>query len=266
MSRKDYNIDELLSLEEKNSIIEEYGQTDLAKLFKDYRPNYKPLYQKSNPLDQKIAVGITGEEKELITNELYQIRRHDSKTSLSSVVRSRATGDIDIMTWRERAVIGLQELSRDEYNRVEVRKNVKKYLTLFDNAEDEEDEYSHNLSLIHWQNALEELSRPTERRGFRMSGRVTFNEANHIRWRAGRLTLTVADYMRFLIFGYEPFTDGDRHMSIDARRRFYISIIDVADNGWRDAPQIEECPNCTRYAKENKELQDKLRRISELRF
>ena len=73
--------------------------------------------------------------------------------------------------------------------------------------------------------------------------------------------MTVADYMRYLVFGYTPFTENDRHLSIDARRRFYISVLDVAANGWGTPPHTEECENCARYAHENKELRAKLDRL-----
>lgn len=111
---------------------------------------------------------------------------------------------------------------------------------------------------------LVELGRPTIRRSSRMSGRLTFNEANLIRWRAGRLTITVADYMRFLIFGYLPFSENDRHLSIDSRRRFYVAILDVIQNGWGNPPKVEECPNCARYTHENQQLREKLERLRHL--
>lgn len=261
MSKKELN--ELLSIKNKERIVEEIGNKDLIQVFEGYEPTYKPIIQKKSPLDQQISFGITESEKKQIAEEVKEMKKAGEKVTISSLVRSRAIGEIDIEEWRERALTGLRELSSDKWDKDKLEKDLNHAIRKYEevdpaNPDHEEDEIVLRREIERLRLALEELERPTERRGLRMSGRVTFNEANHIRWRAGKLTLTVADYMRFMIFGYVPFTEQDRHLSIDARKRFYIAVLDVAENGWGRPPHIEECPNCARYAEEVDELRKRL--------
>lgn len=258
--------DELLSYEARKEILKEIGQEDLLKIFDNYKPNYKPIQRKKSPLDQQISLGISKEERKIIANEIKEIKRTGEKVTISSLVRSRAISEIDLEAWRERAKIGLKELNSLKWNKPEIEKKLRQCYSQFDEIEDDDDESALVLSkkIKEYEAMIIELDRPTIRRSSRMSGRVTFNEANLIRWRAGRLTITVADYMRFLIFGYLPFSENDRHLSIDARRRFYVAILDVVQNGWGNPPEVEECPNCARYAHENQQLREKLERLRNL--
>ena len=111
---------------------------------------------------------------------------------------------------------------------------------------------------------LNSLKKQNRKRGYRVSTRVTYEEANTIRWRAARLSITVPDYMRYVIFGYLPFTDADYNLSLEARKRFYVSIIDVYKNGWGEIPEVNECPNCARYKHEIEVLRDKVSRYEML--
>lgn len=256
---------ELLSYETRKGIIKNLGQQELLKIFDDYKPNYKPIERKQSPLDQQISIGISRHEKEQIANEIKSIKRAGDTITISSLVRSRAIGEIDLGAWRERAELGLSELNSIKWNKQAIEANLRKLHNEFDNLnDDDESEIVIGQKINRYQAMQEELNRPTIRRSSRMSGRVTFNEANLIRWRASRLTVTVADYMRYLIFGYLPFTENDRHLSLVARRRFYVAIIDVAENGWGNPPVVQECPNCARYAHENKVLREKLERLRKL--
>lgn len=257
---------ELLSYDTRKKILKDLGQKDLLKIFDDYKPSYKPIERKQSPLDQQISLGISKEERERIAREIKAIKNTGEGITISSFVRSRAIGDIDLAEWRERAEVGLQELNSVKWDKKAIEDNIKKLHSQYDEIEedDNETEIVVNKKVNRYESMLEELNRPTIRRSSRMSGRVTFNEANLIRWRAGRLTITVADYMRYMIFGYLPFTENDRHLSIVARRRFYVAIIDISNNGWGSPPVIQECPNCARYAHENKVLREKLDRLRNL--
>lgn len=257
---------DLLSYEARKEILKDLGQKELLKIFDNYKPNYKPIKQKKSPLDQQISLGISKEERKQIASELKKIKSTGEKVTISSLVRSRAVGEVDLAEWREKAEKGLKELNSLKWNKEQIEKNLRQLYGQYDDMEEDDDETAMvlNKKIKELENMKEELDRPTIRRSSRMSGRVTFNEANLIRWRAGRLTLTVADYMRFLIFGYLPFTENDRHLSVKARRRFYIAVIDVAKNGWGQPPEVEECPNCARYAHENQELRKKLERLQKM--
>lgn len=254
---------EILSYEKRVEILKNLKQESLMKIFDDYKPNYKPIKQKKSPLDQQISLGISKEERKQIASEMKAIKGTGEKMTISALVRSRAVGDIDSAAWREQAEKGLKELNSLKWDKNEIEKKMRQLYAQYDEMEEDDDETALiiNKQLKELENMKNELDRPTIRRSSRMSGRVTFNEANLIRWRAGRLTITVADYMRFLIFGYLPFSENDRHLSVKARRRFYVAVIDVAENGWGDPPAVEECPNCARYAHENQELRAKLERL-----
>lgn len=257
---------ELLSYDARKKILKNLGQQELLKIFDDYKPSYKPIERKLSPLDQQISLGISKDEKEIIAREIKEIKKTGEGSTISAFVRSRAIGDIDLAEWRERAEVGLKELNSVKWDKKAIEDNIRKLHSQFDELEDDdtESEIVVNKKVNRYESMLEELSRPTTRRSSRMSGRVTFNEANLIRWRAGRLTITVADYMRYMIFGYLPFTENDRHLSIVARRRFYVAILDVSNNGWGNPPTVQECPNCARYAHENKVLREKLERLRSL--
>lgn len=266
MQKVTFDDSELLSYDTRKKILKDLGQQELLKIFDDYKPSYKPIGRKQSPLDQQISLGISKKEKEKIAKEIKSIKNTGEGVTISSLVRSRAIGNIDLAEWRERAEVGLKELNSIKWDKTAIESKIKKLYSQYDEleAQDDEDEIVIGKKISRYESMLDELNRPTVRRSSRMSGRVTFNEANLIRWRAGRLTITVADYMRYMIFGYLPFTENDRHLSIVARRRFYVAILDISKNGWGNPPVVQECPNCARYANENKTLREKLDRLRNL--
>lgn len=261
------DLDSILSLEQKKQILREINQEDLLHLFKDgYTPTYKPARQKKSPLDQQISISLTAGEKEKLAHELKEIRKVGPRVSISSFVRSRAISDVDIEEWAERAVDGLRAFTTKEYDMKFLGKEKRKYLKLLDEAEDEdrEDRYFYSKELDKINKRLEDIKRKSAKRKYRMNGRVTFNEAQHIRWRAAKLNIPIADYVRFCIFGYLPFSEDDSYMTLDSRKRFYISILDIQQNGWGDPPQLEECSNCQRYLQEIRDLREQLLRYQKL--
>lgn len=257
--------DLILTYEDKKELLEEINQDDLMDLFKDYKTTYKPLKQKKSQLDQKISAGITAAERDLLTREFDAIKKAGN-LSRSAMIRNKVIAELDIAEWEERARNGLKDFEDEKWDEAKLKRNLKHKIMLLDNVEDDDEESEIILTreITELERQISELSKPTIRRGFRITGRVTFNEANHIRWRAARLTITVADYVRFMLFDYYPFTEADQHMSIDARKRFYISVLDVARNGWGRPPHVEECPNCQRYAEEAQAYKEKLERLQRL--
>lgn len=257
--------DYILTYEQKKALLKEYEHEDMIGLFKQYKPTYKPLVQKKSALDQRLAVGITEFEKDTLLNDIAILKKSGEPITRSSYVRNKVTSDIDIEMWAEHALKGLKELSSDDWDKQKVLKKLNNKIVYLEVMEDdEEEEYIIRKEIAHLEHRLAVLGKPTVRRGFRLSGRVTFNEANFIRWKAARLTLTVADYMRFLLFGYVPFDgENDTHLSIDARKRFYISVIDVSRNGWGQPPTIENCKECVRLQQEISVLKEKLKRLQD---
>lgn len=262
MPKIEFDIDDIITLEEKRKILKKFEQDDLLALFKNYKVPYKPVSVKKTPLDQRLALGITVEEKESLMSEIEAIRRDGEKISISSFIRNRSLSDLDIVGWEKIARTGLKELSDEKYDKQKLKKKRKTIQRALDKTDydDKESESFYKKQIKEIDKHLAELDKIPPRKKFRLAGRVTFDEANHIRWRAARLTLPVADYLRFVIFNHVPFSDADKHMSIVARKRFYISILDILNNGWGTPPKIETCPNCARYAAENKELRVKLER------
>ena len=265
------DVDNILSIKEKEKILEEIHQKDLIDLFKKgFKPQYKRVESKKTILDQQISIAIDTDEKNMIALELNEIRKVANKTSLASFIRSRSLATFDIAEWYQQALEGLEELSSDSWNPKTLQKQRKQYIKLLDDLEDSEDD-SRDEDMLYYKTQLDEteqkinsLKKQNRKRGYRVSTRVTYEEANTIRWRAARLSITVPDYMRYVIFGYLPFTDADYNLSLEARKRFYVSIIDVYKNGWGEIPEVNECPNCARYKHEVEVLRDKVARYEML--
>ena len=261
------DVDNILSIKEKEKILEEIHQKDLIDLFKKgFKPQYKRVESKKTILDQQISIAIDTDEKNMIALELNEIRKVANKTSLASFIRSRSLATFDIAEWYQQALEGLEELSSDSWNPKTLQNERKQYIKLLDDLEDSEDD-SRDEDMLFYKTRLDEteqkinsLKKQNRKRGYRVSTRVTYDEANPIRWRAARLSITVPDYMRYVIFGYLPFTDADYNLSLEARKRFYVSIIDVYKNGWGEIPEVNECPNCARYKHEIEVLRDKVAR------
>lgn len=265
------DVDNILSIKEKEKILEEIHQKDLIDLFKKgFKPQYKRVESKKTILDQQISIAIDTDEKNMIALELNEIRKVANKTSLASFIRSRSLATFDIAEWYQQALEGLEELSSDSWNPKTLQNERKQYIKLLDDLEDSEDD-SRDEDMLFYKTRLDEteqkinsLKKQNRKRGYRVSTRVTYEEANTIRWRAARLSITVPDYMRYVIFGYLPFTDADYNLSLEARKRFYVSIIDVYKNGWGEIPEVNECPNCARYKHEIEVLRDKVARYEML--
>ena len=265
------DVDNILSIKEKEKILEEIHQKDLIDLFKKgFKPQYKRVESKKTILDQQISIAIDTDEKNMIALELNEIRKVANKTSLASFIRSRSLATFDIAEWYQQAIEGLEELSSESWNPKNLQNERKRFIKLLDDLEDSEDD-SRDEDMLYYKTQLDEceqklnsLKKQNRKRGCRVSTRVTYEEANTIRWRAARLSITVPDYMRYVIFGYLPFTDADYNLSLEARKRFYVSIIDVYKNGWGEIPEVNECPNCARYKHEIEVLRDKVSRYEML--
>jgi hypothetical protein len=265
MSKIRTDLDGVLSLEDKKRILREIHQDDLLDLFKkNYTPQYKTPEKRNDSLDHQISITISQKEKDYIMLELQAIKNAGPSTSLSSFIRSRSIGNIDIEDWGDRAVKGLIEFTKPYWNTKELEKEKRKYIKLLDDIDEDnqEDSFFYEKKINELDDKINRIKRKSAVRGFRVAGRVTFDEANLIRWRAARLTLTVADYIRFLIFGYVPF-ENDDHLSLEARKRFYIAIADVRKNGWGNPPVPDES-DLTKLKEENRVLKNKINRYERI--
>lgn len=253
-----------LKLENKRNILAGIGQQNLIKLFQN-QPKFKPVEPKKLALDQQVAITLSENEKERLINDRDKIQELGKLPSISSYIRKKIVLPLDIEEWRVLAEQGLKDLNNSDTESKSLSKQKLKLINAIDLLDDitnvdkdtqEVEKLKQELQQVEERLSLLKSTKQ-EKRIYKLTGNITFNEANFVRWRAARLSIPVADFIRFTLFDYQPTID-DNHMSVDARKRFYISILDVCDNGWGKPPVVNECPNCARYLADIKRLQQQI--------
>lgn len=253
-----------LKLENKQNILASLGQENLMKLFQN-QPKFKPIEPKKIALDQQIAITLSENEKQRLIQDRERIRELGKLPSISSYIRKKILLQLDIEQWREFAEQGLKNLDNSDTESKTLQKQKIRLINSIDQLDDIIKSDIDTEEIDRLKKELEEIenrlmllkSTKQEKRIYRLSGNITFNEANFVRWRAARLSLSLADYIRFILFDYQPTID-DNHMSVESRKRFYVSILEVAQNGWGNPPVVNECPNCARYLDDIKKLQEQI--------
>lgn len=253
-----------LKLENKQNILASLGQENLMKLFQN-QPKFKPIEPKKIALDQQIAITLSENEKQKLIQDRERIRELGKLPSISSYIRKKILLQLDIEQWREFAEQGLKNLDNSDSESKTLQKQKIRLINSIDQLDDIVKDDTNTEEINKLKRELEEIenrlmllkSTKQEKRIYRLSGNITFNEANFVRWRAARLSLSLADYIRFILFDYQPTID-DNHMSVESRKRFYVSILEVAQNGWGNPPVVNECPNCARYLDDIKKLQEQI--------
>lgn len=253
-----------LKLENKQNILASLGQENLMKLFQN-QPKFKPIEPKKIALDQQIAITLSENEKQRLIQDRERIRELGKLPSISSYIRKKILLQLDIEQWREFAEQGLKNLDNSDSESKTLQKQKIRLINSIDQLDDIVKSDIDTEEIDRLKKELEEIenrlmllkSTKQEKRIYRLSGNITFNEANFVRWRAARLSLSLADYIRFILFDYQPTID-DNHMSVESRKRFYVSILEVAQNGWGNHPVVNECPNCARYLDDIKKLQEQI--------
>ena len=253
-----------LKLENKRNILAGIGQQNLINLFQN-QPKFKPIEPKKLALDQQVAITLSENEKERLINDRDKIQELGKLPSISSYIRKKIVLPLDIEEWRALAKQGLKDLNNSDTESKSLSKQKLKLINAIDLLDDitnvdkdtqEVEKLKQELQQVEERLSLLKSTKQ-EKRIYKLTGNITFNEANFVRWRAARLSIPVADFIRFTLFDYQPTID-DNHMSVDARKRFYISILDVCDNGWGKPPVVNECPNCARYLADIKRLQQQI--------
>lgn len=253
-----------LKLENKQNILAGIGQQGLIKLFQN-QPKFKPIEPKKIALDQQIAITLSENEKQRLIQDRERIRELGKLPSISSYIRKKILLQLDIEQWRTFAEQGLKNLDNSDSESKTLQKQKIRLINSIDQLDDIIKDDINTEEINKLKKELEEIenrlmllkSTKQEKRIYRLSGNITFNEANFVRWRAARLSLSLADYIRFILFDYQPTVD-DNHMSVESRKRFYVSILEVAQNGWGNPPVVNECPNCARYLDDIKKLQEQI--------
>ena len=250
-----------MSVEDKLKVLEGIGRPELIEVFKGYQPRQVKARKKSAPLDQRVSITVTDKERVDLQHDLAQTNKTGPKITVSQFVRKRAIGAVDIHGWRDIAMAALEEINDIDSRREELTTRERTVRLELESTDDPEEVgmLEKELSTIAAQ--FRKVTAQNEKRKNRLSGRMSMAEAETIKWRASRLCISTSDYLRFLIFDLLPDTAADAHMSLAAKRRFYVSIIDVADNGWGTAPTIAHCTQCSNYLDEIARLRDQVRQL-----
>lgn len=254
---------ELMTLEEKRAILDQLGQPDLIDLFKNVKAT-QTRKKKTVPLDQRVSFNITAKEKTAIVADVEDInKRGGEQTSISSIMRSRAIGNIDINGWAEIAKEALKDLQDTEDNLKAYNKRKRHIEIELDEIDDDEEEDVMLLSeeLLKIDSKLDRMKSISNKRNIRVTGRMTMAESEVVKWRAQRLFLSTSDFLRIVIFDLDIMGEADKHLSLEAKRRFYVGIIDVAQNGWGDPPTIYKCNQCVAYLEEIDRLRKRVQQL-----
>lgn len=250
-----------LSVNDKLKILEQIGRPELIDAFKDWQPRQAKAKKRGAPLDQRVSITVTDKERMDLQNDILQTNKSGEKTTVSHFVRNRARASIDIQGWREIAEKALTEIEAIENDRSDLVKRERQIKSLIEDEDDSEQIHILEKELSNINQRLSKVIARSENRKNRLSGRMTMVEAETVKWRAARLSISTSDYLRFLIFNLQPDSPADSHMSLDAKRRFYISIIEVAANGWGDPPTIAHCTQCVNYIEEIRKLRDRVNQL-----
>jgi len=253
---------EYMSVEDKLKILEDRGQTDLIEIFKDWKPRTSARKRTGAPLDQRISITITPADKAIMEGEIRAVKATGSTTSLGNIIRSRAMGNLNVQDWVPIADEALRELDEIDSQQNELRKHRKAIEADLENSSDDNEQVAlYERELYDIDQKLAKLKAKPEKRSVRLQGRITYQEAESIKWRAYRLGLSTTDYLRIMVFDLKPNGSADSHLSLDARRRFWISILDVAKNSWGNPPGVFQCSQCESYSEEITRLRERIRQL-----
>ena len=252
---------ERMSLDAKLKTLEQLGREDLISLFKDFVPVRNRRKKRTTPpLDQRITLAVSTVQRQKLESELRSLRHAGEKVSMAQYVRNKCIQSPDIQQWATIAKEQLRELDDTEQNKPELEKQRLNLALELENS-DEEDVYE-NAHIINKLNdinrRLTSLTSVPSQLSHRLSGRMTAREAQIVRYRADRLCLTVSDYLRLILFDMLPGGAATQHLTLDNKRRFFVSIVEVAENGFGDTPEVYNCSSCQGYLEEIHQLRQEI--------
>lgn len=252
-------IEKPMTMDERLALLDELGRNELVERFKEWRPRTAQTKKRGAPLDQRVAISVTMEERKALDDDVRRMQQDKSVSTMSQFIRNRAIGSVDIQGWREKAVAALVELEEANANQNEMRKRKIDLIVMIEEEDGEEDVVLYQSELRDIQHKLDKIIAQNKRRSQRLTGRMSMAEAETVKHRASKLGISVSDYLRMMIFALEPDSAADAHMSYESKVRFYMSIIDVADNGWGEVPKIYNCTQCENYLQRIGELEELLK-------
>ena len=259
-SGKDYSVaSEIMTLEDKESFLKEIGQEELISLFNSWTPKAYNMNKRNKtssvPLDQKMSLTVTKEDRLLFEKDLGNLREDGEDISMSQLVRNKALSTPDIHEWKNRAVNSLREISHTVNSKKNIIKRINDLSVMIDAEKDDDIVVIYLKEQKELKTKMSKLKSIPSKRTQRLSGRVTFQESELIRWRAARLCLSTSDYLRMMIFDLSPDSEADQHMSLVSRQRFYVAIGDIAKNGWGEVPTMNECNHCNTMSEKLEKLE-----------
>lgn len=261
-SEENYSVSsEGLSDNEKLEILDSMGRPELIDLFNDWKPRVSKRRKRGAPLDQRLAITVTDTERFSLDKELETLKKANQKISISQFIRNRAMSNIDLIGWKELAETALAEIEETFENKAQLIEERKGYELEMEAEDDTDVIAAFGIKVEQLNNRLNKITAQNEKRANRLTGRMTMTESEQVKWKAQRLCISTSDYLRMMIFALEPNSSADAHMSFDAKRRFYISIIEVAQNGWGNPPNIYECSQCENYTEEIERLQAEVKAL-----
>lgn len=250
-----------LTVDEKLKFLEQTGRSEMIDLFKEWKPRVSNRKKRGAPLDQRVSITVTSQERVSLDRELKSVKASGEKITMSQFIRNRALGTVDINGWKEKAEKALKEIEDTAKNQSDLRKSKLALAELLDKEDDDDEATLYANQIAEIGRKLNKLVGQNEKRANRLSGRMSMPEAETVKWRAQKLCISSSDYLRMMIFGLEPDSNADSHMSLDSKRRFYLSIMEVAQNGWGTPPTIYECSQCQNYMDEIRKLREEIEQL-----
>lgn len=240
------------------SLLEQIGQKDLIDTFKKWHP--RTFRHIAPPLDQRVSITVSRSERMRLDKELSRIRQN-GKTSMSQVIRDKALSTVDIMSWRDYAEKALREIVDTQQHRKMLEAERRDLVAAIDECHDDEDMVTLTRLLSSHQKRLDKLVAKSTGRRLRLSGRMSLPEMETVKWRANTLRISASDYLRMMVFDLHPDSSADAHMSLSAKKLFYVSILSVAEKGWGAPPRSVGCSQCRQYVKRIGELEDEIHQL-----
>lgn len=253
------SIEKPRSLEERLRALDAIGKHELVETFKKWAPRSSPKRLRGAPLDQRVSITVTVDERARLDREIQALRASKQRVSMSNFIRNKAIGNIDIIAWRDIALRELGVLEDIHQQEGELKRKRLELLERFDEVDDTETRRLVEKDLHDVNTSLRKVTAQVVKRSQRLSGRMTTAEAETVKWRAQKLKISTSDYLRMILFDLQPASSGDAHMSFPAKMAFYISILDIADNGWGSPPTIYQCRQCESYLDEISRLRQQMK-------
>lgn len=250
-----------MSLEEKIAILEKIDRQDLINVFKDWKPTQSSRRVAAAPLDQRVSITVTSGEKISLEKDIDFTNKVGKKISTAQYIRNKTMATIDINDWANIAEAALIELGEIDEKKGKHKARLREIEGEIESNTDPDEIAILDLEAARLRADLRRITAQNEKRDVRLSGRMSMKEAETVKWRASRLSISTSDYLRFLIFNLAPNSSADAHMSLKAKQRFYVSILEVAKTGWGDPPSIALCPQCATYEEEIGKLHERVKQL-----